>query len=495
MQSIRQGASDTTRRSNVPLAPPALTRTRSAGDLRQYRPATAHTGTSHQRRSSLPTTTTLCTNTIPSTRSHPATKHSARDNPAKPHTVPSTAAQTQAHSPVGRTGGVQMRRRNASALSIATSTKHTLHLVLPPFFPPTPSLGATLSPACTSFAHAAATAVQPAYAERITPRETTSSSPLTATAHGMLCRLAGVRLSARCESPGLSLDEWSALVGNCVRGVDPSARARVRSLVRARQGVPGVLRRALWMGLASAMDPSGVGDPSDAGVRSAVEAIDLDVLRTSDDPRVVAALRHVLHAYYHARPSIGYCQGMDKIAHALLRALSTSAHPAATSDALPLFHHLIDNILPTDMFLAPLTRLLDDQRVLEQLVARRLPQVSRHLRVLGNTSLAPVTFSWFATLFAGHLPDPALWRLWDVVFVEQCYAPVFEAALAVLALVAEDLVACVVEAQVYSVLQGACRRVDLLGAEAFALAAFADDAGARVLMSEIEILRCSLGIT
>ncbi|KAJ1721527.1 hypothetical protein LPJ53_003956 [Coemansia erecta] len=485
---------------------------RSAGDLSRHSPRAS---TSLARRPSLPALST----SPPSPRACPDAKP-ARNRLCRPPSIPTTSAaqphlpsssssssssSSPAPAPAPRPGALQLRRRqnlaDSSALSIGTLGKHTLHLALPSIFlalTPTSAAG-TLSPACTSFAHAeVSTAVSPGcWSGGVAPLMTAPASsasvawmsPATATAHGMLCRLAGVARSPVGEKQQhLSDAEWAGLFEQA-RADDGEARARLCRLVRAG-GVPGEMRRALWVGLAEAVEI----EVKQAAAGPAVEAIDLDVLRTSDDPRVVAGLRHVLHAYYHACPATGYCQGMDKIAHALLRLLGTQGASPDTHSALSLFHLLLDRILPPTMFRAPLARLMDDQRVLAQLVARRLPRLAQHLGRL-DVALAPVTFSWFATLFAGHLEDALLGRLWDVVLVERSYGAVFEAALAVLAFVEEEVVACVVGAQVYTVLQGACRRAGEAGEAAFARWAFAEDARARVMASEIEIIRCELGIT
>ncbi|KAJ2783139.1 hypothetical protein GGI15_002684 [Coemansia interrupta] len=461
MHTTRPGASDATRRRRRRSVRNALTRTRSAGDLGR---CSSHAAARLPRHASLP-----------ALRTHPPSPRSRPDaTPTDRHPSPPAVPRSQPPTPSARPGALQLRRRTGSALSIATTGKPTLHLPLPPFLP-------TLSPACTSFAHAEATAAGPGGGRTPPPA---SWSPAVATAHGMLCRLAGVASVSPAEHP-VSCVEWTRLVEEALGG-RREARVRVRRLARAVAVAPEA-RPALWAALAQGVETAEdtMGLP--------VEDIDLDVLRTADDPRVVGSLRHVLHSYCHARPATGYCQGMDKIAHALLRALGAPTQASAAATALHVFHLLLDRILPPDMFHAPLARLMDDQRVLACLVARRLPRLAHHLHLL-DASLAPVTFSWFATLFAGVLPDPLLWRLWDVVLVEHCYAPVFEAALVVLAVVERELVACVVAEQVYGVLQGAGVRAGEMGDRVFARRAFAED-GARVSMSEIEVIRCTLGIT
>ncbi|KAJ2302482.1 hypothetical protein IWW55_003403 [Coemansia sp. RSA 2706] len=226
------------------------------------------------------------------------------------------------------------------------------------------------------------------------------------------------------------------------------------------KGVPADFRRQVWMECAGALDMPAQG--VDAYPRR--EEIELDLLRTASarEPDE-QALRHVLYGYVAANPEVGYCQGMDKIAHGLLAA------GLGAADALRMLRAVLDGIVPDDMFRAPMLGLQMDQLVLEELVSRRLPRLAGHLR--GRAPLAPVTVSWFLALFVGVLPDAHRLRVWDMLFAHG-YAVMFQASLAVLELCQPALLQCAAPAAVYTLLQNV--------GELVAAQADADEFGARV---------------
>ncbi|KAJ2703201.1 hypothetical protein FB645_004002 [Coemansia sp. IMI 203386] len=422
-------------------------------------------------------------------------------------------------------------RRNSSVLTIPTAAK-----ALPPFLPNIFALAST-SPACTSFQHAevvtANTAVVPPSLHRQpvsagylnsagaaealgSPVEAVvSTTPVTATAaHGMLCRLAKTKAGAsHAPKPLLQLptaasampdmhDEWARFVSQCMAteaarhmddsmavpdvennvwfaGLDESGAARLHALVCS--GVPAEYRRQVWMECAGALTL-----PVCEGYQcAAIEAIELDLVRTEENPPLSACLRRVLYGYALANPVIGYCQGMDKIVYGLLRAGLSS------SDSLALLHSLLDRILPSDLFTAPMSRVLDDQRVLETLVSKRLPRISRHLLNIGSVSLAPVTVSWFLALMVGCLPEPHLMRVWDVVFLRG-YPAIFDASLAILELMQEEILCCWSATAVYELMQNVRQYMDVVDVDEFGHLAFCNK-GTRVCMSEIDAIRLKTG--
>ena len=58
-----------------------------------------------------------------------------------------------------------------------------------------------------------------------------------------------------------------------------------------------------------------------------------------------------------------------------------------------------------------------EQRVLEALLAKRLPKVATHLAA-AETPLADVSAAWFHSLFASALPAETVVRVWDVLLLE-----------------------------------------------------------------------------
>ncbi|KAJ2455387.1 hypothetical protein GGF42_003431, partial [Coemansia sp. RSA 2424] len=246
------------------------------------------------------------------------------------------------------------------------------------------------------------------------------------------------------------------------------------------RGIPGDFRRQVWMECSGALDirPSCDMSPECADI----EEIDLDLQRTaattadsdmvpcaySDDENGIACLRYILYSYAHANPDVGYCQGMNKIALGLLSA------GLDASDSLTLLRCLLDGgILPAGMFKSPMATVQADQLVLEELVARRLPQLSAHLRLKlgGAAPLAPVTVSWFLTLFVDCMPEPHRLRVWDMLFVHG-YPVVFQACLAVLELNQPALLLCATPAAVYALLQSARSIMEHVDVDDFGAVAF-----------------------
>ncbi|KAJ2713404.1 hypothetical protein H4R19_002269 [Coemansia spiralis] len=267
--------------------------------------------------------------------------------------------------------------------------------------------------------------------------------------------------------------------------LDSRGCARLHEL--AARGVPAGLRRQVWMECAGALDMS----VSAVDCIPRQEDIELDLPRTAaihEPPAChdagVAELRHVLYGYAAANPDTGYCQGMNKIAHGLLAAGLDAA------DALAMMRVMLDGgVLPQGMFRPPMAGLQVDQLVLEELVARWLPRLAEHLHVTlgGAAPLAPVTVSWFLTLFVDCLPEPHRLRVWDMLFVHG-YVAVFQACLGILATCEDALLRCATPAAVYMVLQNVHGAMAHCDPDEYAARAFGPAAPA-VTMAAIEELQ------
>ncbi|KAJ2790500.1 hypothetical protein H4R20_007006, partial [Coemansia guatemalensis] len=239
--------------------------------------------------------------------------------------------------------------------------------------------------------------------------------------------------------------------GRWFAGLDGRDYDKLYSLIA--EGIPARFRRQVWMECTGALDkPVNYVDCSS----SRREEIELDLPRTtvatrnsSYDDLALASLRYVLYGYVAASPGTGYCQGMNKIAYGLLSA------GLGASDALAMLQAVLDGgVLPEDMFRSPMVGLQADQLVLDELVARKLPLLSEHLRAkLGSTaSLAPVTVSWFLSLFVDCLPEQHRLRVWDMLFAHG-YAVIFQACLGILELCQDALMQCTTPTEIYTLLQ------------------------------------------
>ncbi|KAJ2059332.1 hypothetical protein GGI17_004465 [Coemansia sp. S146] len=390
---------------------------------------------------------------------------------------------------------------------------------------------------------------------------------VAASAHDMLCRLAGARVGGGCLSPALagsnqvsppvslhtdSQEEWGLFITDCFKQLDhqvvpsmdssatffgryssecsasmlssPESLAttvvvpsgsdhqalpkywfselggagyeKLHALVA--RGIPEDFRRQVWMECSGALDIATTGSGMSPECAN-IEEIDLDLQRTTttadhdmapctphdDDDSGIACLRFILYSYAHANPDVGYCQGMNKIAFGLLSA------GLDASDSLSLLRCLLDGgILPAGMFKSPMAVVQADQLVLEELVARRLPQLSAHLRLKlgGAAPLAPATVSWFLTLFVDCLPEPHRLRVWDMLFVHG-YPVVFQACLAILELNQPALLLCATPVAVYALLQNVRNILEHVDVDDFGALAFGKPRSCSVSASEIGLVR------
>lgn len=95
--------------------------------------------------------------------------------------------------------------------------------------------------------------------------------------------------------------------------------------------------------------------------------------------------------------------------------------------AIKIMIYLIEGVLPPGYFSGALTGLIADMEVFRELLAIRLPRLSKHMQQLqGLTSsdnLEPplinvFTMQWFLTLFCLCLPVNLVLRIWDLIFTD-----------------------------------------------------------------------------
>lgn len=156
-----------------------------------------------------------------------------------------------------------------------------------------------------------------------------------------------------------------------------------------------------------------------------------------------ASLRRVLGAYSRRNRDVGYCQSMNYLAGMMM--LQPTGESLSVQekeeDAFWLLASIVERILPSGWLSAELLGTKVDLQVLCELTANHLPAVRSHLQQL-EIPLELVASSWLMTLFSTTLPAETLFRLWDVVFCNGSTA-ILAACLAVLSLLAEDILACV----------------------------------------------------
>lgn len=197
-----------------------------------------------------------------------------------------------------------------------------------------------------------------------------------------------------------------------------SGEAALRRLVR--RGIPYENRGELWHRIAQIRKGSVLGSQYYAGLLAqdsfaAAKEVDKDVTRTfpshgffaSESGR--ASLRNVLLAYSVRNPALGYCQSMNFLVGLLLLVMSEE-------HAFWVLCYVVEDLLE-DYYAKSMTGLSVDQRVLEALVARKMPRVAQRLQEL-HVPLSVVATRWHMCIFINSLPTETTMRVWDCFLLE-----------------------------------------------------------------------------
>ncbi|XP_076164058.1 uncharacterized protein LOC143144996 isoform X2 [Ptiloglossa arizonensis] len=218
----------------------------------------------------------------------------------------------------------------------------------------------------------------------------------------------------------------------------------MKMVARLQEGIPPKFRKELWLTLAERhLEQRGVDwkqaekvcfnewsnpDDEELGIQ-----IVKDLHRTGCSLFCGAAgrdnqavLRRVLLGFARWNKSVGYCQGLNVLAALVLQVMDR-----AESAAVKVMIYLIEGVLPEGYFADNLRGLSVDMAVFRDLLRSRLPKLSKHLKALQNdakdkatgSSYEPpltnvFTMQWFLTLFCHCLPQEAVLRVWDLIFLE-----------------------------------------------------------------------------
>ncbi|KAM8801766.1 TBC1 domain family member 2A isoform 2-T2 [Rhynchonycteris naso] len=134
-------------------------------------------------------------------------------------------------------------------------------------------------------------------------------------------------------------------------------------------------------------------------------------------------LRRVLLAFSWQNPSIGYCQGLNRLAAIALLVLEEE------ESAFWCLVAIVETIMPADYYSKTLTASQVDQRVLQDLLSEKLPRLMAHLGQ-HRVDLSFITFNWFLVVFADSLISSILLQVWDA-FLYEGTKVVFRYALAI----------------------------------------------------------------
>lgn len=204
-----------------------------------------------------------------------------------------------------------------------------------------------------------------------------------------------------------------------------------------------------WLGLGEKRGGFKAGE-------AALAQIEKDIPRTevTSTPAESAALFRILLTFARRYPNVGYCQGMNNIALAVLR--TTGAENEA--QAFWTFAGLCDRVC-TGYYSESMTGVQVDALVTEQLIRERhgekSPKVNviDHMLSLGYPVVMKVT-QWLVNLFVNAMPMPMLQALWDWLVVDGTCALICFATTLISHL-SEEILKCADFQQCNEVLQSA----------------------------------------
>lgn len=240
-----------------------------------------------------------------------------------------------------------------------------------------------------------------------------------------------------------------------------SALANAVTLKRLiRKGIPPVLRPKIWFSLSGAAKKkanvpesyySDLTKATEGQVTPATKQIDHDLPRTFpghpwlDTEEGHAALRRVLVGYSFRDCHVGYCQGLNYVAALLLLVMKTE------EDAFWMLAVLLEDVLVNDCYSSNLSGCHVEQRVFQDLLAKKCPRISAHLDAL-EFDVSLVATEWFLCLFSKSLPSETTLRVWDVLFYEGAKV-MFHVALAIFKMKEDELLLAHQVGDVISIIQ------------------------------------------
>ena len=167
-----------------------------------------------------------------------------------------------------------------------------------------------------------------------------------------------------------------------------------------------------------------------------MKQIELDLLRTLPNNRHfenlesegTCRLRNILVAFSRHNPTVGYCQGLNRLAAVALLMMPEE-------DAFWCLVAIVEHIMPREYYSQNLLGAHVDQYVFRDLLAEKPPRVHYHMEQFGiEISL----FSWFLTCFVDNIPVDVYLRIWDV-FLYEGSKVLFRFALAFLKMHEEEI--------------------------------------------------------
>ncbi|KAG8593878.1 hypothetical protein GDO81_000979 [Engystomops pustulosus] len=209
----------------------------------------------------------------------------------------------------------------------------------------------------------------------------------------------------------------------------------LKNLVRC--GIPTEHRKRVWKWLTcqrinfSANHYKDLLKKCESAQHPATQQIELDIHRTltnnkhfnSPTSEFIQKLRRVLFAYSWQNPTIGYCQGLNRLAALALLVLEDE------ESAFYCLADIVENIMPTEYYSNNLSGSQVDQRVFKDLLSEKLPRLTAHFEQY-KIDLSLITFNWFLVVFVDSLVSDILLKVWDA-FLYEGTKVIFRYALAI----------------------------------------------------------------
>ncbi|XP_069029693.1 TBC1 domain family member 2A isoform X2 [Embiotoca jacksoni] len=222
------------------------------------------------------------------------------------------------------------------------------------------------------------------------------------------------------------LSRWAQyLAGRSDQDLGPSLDLKVL----LRGGVPQEYRSRVWRWLVQARTSTirdrhplryqQLCEKSRTSPHPASRQIQLDLHRTlttnqhfsSPSSPALQQLRRILLAFSWQNPTVGYCQGLNRLAAIALLVLRSE------EDAFWCLVSVVDTIMPQDYYTHNLVASQADQRVLKDFMSEKLPRLAAHFEDHG-VDVSLITFNWFLVVFVESLPSDILLPLWDAFLYE-----------------------------------------------------------------------------
>ena len=171
--------------------------------------------------------------------------------------------------------------------------------------------------------------------------------------------------------------------------------------------------------------------------KKVLEEISRDINRTFYTDKFtkgngIAELQNILNALAFIRPEIGYCQGMNFIAGALINFIENE------EKCFWIFLSFIDNIELNLLYLKNMPDYSIRVYQLNYYIKQYFPKLASHFK---KNQINPEIFfsKWILTIFSNYLPFDVLYNVWDIFILDQ-WKCIFKFSLILLKIMHDKLI-------------------------------------------------------